>query len=78
MADSKDTKKSTSSKSSAKSETTGSEPDTSQVDTKRETEIKQQSATGGGEKSGLVGTPTQDDLNPAYAPPKEDGDDAKK
>lgn len=42
-----------------------------------ETEVKQASATGGGVKNTgpVMNGPTQDDLNPAFAPPKEDEDD---
>lgn len=43
---------------------------------KTETEVKQASATGGFTNTGPVSAgPSQDDLNPAFAPPKEDDDD---
>lgn len=39
-----------------------------------EPEVQMEAATGrpaGAVKSGIIGGPTQDDLNPAYAPPKD-------
>lgn len=62
--------KKTTAKKAASSSTT-SEPTT-------EAEVKQYSATGGRPEGGpMLSGPSQDDLNPAYAPPKEDGKDDK-
>lgn len=68
MADdkSKTTQKTTSSTSKTADSGAKDEPTT-------ETEVKQASATGGIKNTGpVMAGPTQDDLNPAYAPPKED------
>lgn len=65
--------KKTTAKKAASSSTT-SEPTT-------EAEVKQYSATGGNLEGGpMLAGPTQDDLNPAFAPAKEDegNKDAKK
>lgn len=43
-----------------------------------ETEVKQLSATGESARPSTIGGPTQDDLNPAYAPSKEDEQKVKK
>lgn len=74
MADEK-TSKSTSTSTQAK--TSNKEQDSKEPTT--ETEVKQASATGGVENTGPVSAgPSQDDLNPAFAPPKEDEDDDDK
>lgn len=51
--------------------------DSNETDLKAEREAQRANVTGGHTGvSRLVGGPTQDDLNPAYAPPAEDDDSA--
>jgi hypothetical protein len=65
-----DTQKKTEAKKAT--ESSGSSTDSTKEPT-TETEIKQASATGGVQNTGpVMNGPSQDDLNPAYAPPQED------
>lgn len=68
-----DTEKKAAAKKTSSSSSETKEPTT-------ETEVKQASATGGGVKNTgpVMAGPSQDDLNPAYAPSKEDEDDDDK
>jgi hypothetical protein len=63
----------TSTDTSSKAKTSDKEQDSKEPTT--ETEVKQASATGGIKNTGpVMAGPSQDDLNPAFAPPKEDED----
>lgn len=60
-----DAKKSAAKKSASSTEDKGSS----------DVEVQMEAATGrpaGAVKSGILGGPSQDDLNPAYAPPKDE------